>query len=154
VPHTEHRVVRTPSQQPFDQQSQVARYVMSKQRDVCLMRILAYSIQVPPSTATAATNTIPLSAATTYTPTNAWTPGQATCTAGSSSPASPGGIQGGVYQDPVGSNYGSLIWISANPLESIVWNILGSCLSLRLVGHSLLGSCKVGVATLNLHDRG
>jgi hypothetical protein len=154
VPRTEPRVVRTPLQQPFDRQSQVALYVMWKQCDIYLMRISAYFIQVVSSTATAATNTIPLSASTTYTPTNAWTPGQATCTAGSSSPASSGGIQGGVYQDTVCFDDGDLTWIPANSRELTVWNILGSCLSLRLVRHSLLRSYRVGATTSKSRDRG
>jgi hypothetical protein len=111
-------------------------------------------MQVLSTTTSAATNTIPLSAAITYTPTNAWTPGQATCTAGSSSPAFSGGIQGGVYQDTVGSDDGGLIWIPANSLGLTVWNILGSRMSLRLVGHSLLRSYRVGVATLSVHNHG
>jgi hypothetical protein len=48
------------------------------------------------------TTSIPLSASTTHTPTNVWTPA-ASCSAGSSAVAQNGGYGGGVYRDDFGS---------------------------------------------------
>ena len=53
-------------------------------------------------TTPALTTSAPLSAATTYTPTNVWAPNP-TCSAGSSAVAQNGGYGGGVYRDDFGS---------------------------------------------------
>jgi len=53
-------------------------------------------------TTPALTTSAPLSAATTYTPTNVWAPNP-TCSAGSSVVAQTGGYGGGVYRDDFGS---------------------------------------------------
>lgn len=48
------------------------------------------------------TTSAPLSASTTYTPTNVWAPNP-TCSAGSAAVAQNGGYGGGVYRDDYGS---------------------------------------------------
>ena len=53
-------------------------------------------------TTPALTTSAPLSAATTYTPTNVWAPNP-TCSSGSSAVAQNGGYGGGVYRDDFGS---------------------------------------------------
>ena len=60
--------------------------------------VQAQSIYTTPGPTTSA----PLSAATTYTPTNVWAPNP-TCSSGSSAVAQNGGYGGGVYRDDFGS---------------------------------------------------
>jgi hypothetical protein len=60
--------------------------------------VQAQSVYTTPALTTSA----PLSAATTYTPTNVWAPNP-TCSAGSSAVAQNGGYGGGVYRDDFGS---------------------------------------------------
>jgi hypothetical protein len=60
--------------------------------------VQAQSVYTTPGVTTSA----PLSASTTYTPTNVWAPNP-TCSAGSSAVAQNGGYGGGVYRDDYGS---------------------------------------------------
>jgi hypothetical protein len=60
--------------------------------------VQAQSVYTTPGVTTSA----PLSASTTYTPTNVWAP-NFTCSSGSSAVAQNGGYVGGVYRDDFGS---------------------------------------------------